>query len=995
MKNTKRLLSLLLAVAMLVSCFAITAVFADEETTDAVGEAIAEEAVKLTGTALTPSESEKTKFTDVFKSDEYSKAVETLNLMGVINGYPDGSFGPANNVTRAEFTAMLMRLLNYGSLGSTSAAELPFTDIKDDDSDISWAIPNINTAYGMGVINGYEDGTFRPNDNVAYEEAVKMVVCSLGYTGIDVTCTPWYSNYVAQASKLGITSNLSNLGRLETPASRACIAQMLYDSLEAKMVVNDVVSDKTILTDYLGYKKSVGVVTSDGVTSLSSPDVRLNPGEVQIKALEPSTNTKETHTYKTTDDSLKNYLGYEIEFYYKDNGETRTMALYVLNPTNTLTLANKDIDEEVCTDTQIYYTKEGTKTRLSAGLAKDNVVIFNNKLYGSNENLSRFSTDMLPRVGKVTLIDSNNDNVYDIVKIESYEIYYVSSKVASEYSIVDDVTRDGADKVLILDVNSGTIDTVIVNKSGNNMDYSSIGVGNIVCLEKSREENGGTVMQKAVVVSDTVTGTITAVSQNDTVTINGNEYQFSEGAPWMWGGSGLLEQPKLEDSGTYNLDLNGDIVAYKKNAVVENISYGYLMNIVDKKKSSFDSVKMARILDQNGKVVTVNIDENTRLNGEKYSNADEIVEELEEYASFQNTDPDATNVTVQQIIKYTTRVTGGDLTINKLYASDYPYEAGSEVKSDEVHYYAPVSGIGSINMNYSSNSKQLTGGGISVNVGSAVVFVVPSDRSATNDYELKSVSAVFRNSATAGSTTYNAEFYDVSKANTAKVVVCYGQDSSTTVNDYTGFSVLSEPIEVRRNESEDTNMAYLTGYTSMYNKPKDTLDNWLSDDAEFTPQLGDIFRAGTDKNGYIKTYDDYLMFSMDGGNNWGKYSSQKDESKFYSAVYSMVLGSVTAVDEESVAVLPEYLTKDDYYDETEIADSSMNFALSSFSGARVLKYDNTGKTLKINDMGTDYEGALKGMAPYSYEAVNPTKVLIYMYEGAVKLVCILGEDVAE
>ena len=166
-------------------------------------------------------------FPDVDSSASYETAVSSLNQLGIITGYEDGTFKPNNNVTRAEFTAMLMRAMGVGSVGTTSSANLPFSDVSDQNSDISWAIPNIDTAYSMGIINGYEDGTFRPNDNVLYEEAVKMIVCALGYgTDISVDVDPWYSGFVSQASRLGILVNASTLGSAGTAATRACIAQM-------------------------------------------------------------------------------------------------------------------------------------------------------------------------------------------------------------------------------------------------------------------------------------------------------------------------------------------------------------------------------------------------------------------------------------------------------------------------------------------------------------------------------------------------------------------------------------------------------------------------------------------------------------------------------------------------------------------------------------------------------------------------------------------------
>ena len=161
MRNTKRFLSLVLAVAMLAACMFTTVIAADTTTT--------------TGASSS--------FSDVADDVSYLTAVKTLNLMNIIKGYEDGTFRPTQNVTRAEFTAMLMRTLNYGDLGSASASELPFSDIDDNNSDIYWSIPNINTAYGMGIINGYEDGGFHPQDNATRAEAAKIIYGMLQRTG--------------------------------------------------------------------------------------------------------------------------------------------------------------------------------------------------------------------------------------------------------------------------------------------------------------------------------------------------------------------------------------------------------------------------------------------------------------------------------------------------------------------------------------------------------------------------------------------------------------------------------------------------------------------------------------------------------------------------------------------------------------------------------------------------------------------------------------------
>ncbi|MFR5438624.1 MAG: S-layer homology domain-containing protein [Monoglobus pectinilyticus] len=391
MKNIKRVLCLVLTLLMVASTVSVFAAFSDVPTTVS-----------------------------------YEKAVSALNQLGIIKGYDDGTFKPDNDVTRAEFTAMLMRTMGAGSIGSSSSADLPFSDVSDQNSDISWSIPNINTAYKNGIVNGYEDGTFRPNDKVAYEEAVKMVVCALGYgENISVDATPWYSNFMAQARSLGILKGAQNLGSAEKPASRACIAQMLYDSLEVSLVENGVVTTKTFLADYLGYIKNTGYISANDLTSLDDPDVNLRENQIQIRAKEPNSTVYEVHTYAVDNAAeFTNKLGYQIDFFYPKtsaNDTIRTLFSYEIKENATLELNSSMIEKDESNNTTIKYYPTETSSLTNANLASDNIVIYNGKLYGSNADASRFSTDMFPNVGTITVLDSDKDGKYDVVTIWDYQ----------------------------------------------------------------------------------------------------------------------------------------------------------------------------------------------------------------------------------------------------------------------------------------------------------------------------------------------------------------------------------------------------------------------------------------------------------------------------------------------------------------------------------------------------------------------------------------------
>ena len=95
---------------------------------------------------------------------------------GLMKGYDDGTFKPDNNMTRAEFASALMRAAVITN-PDAQPAEINFSDVDKS----YWAYDDIAKAVSIGFINGYDDGTFRPEDNVTYEQAITMIFNVLGY----------------------------------------------------------------------------------------------------------------------------------------------------------------------------------------------------------------------------------------------------------------------------------------------------------------------------------------------------------------------------------------------------------------------------------------------------------------------------------------------------------------------------------------------------------------------------------------------------------------------------------------------------------------------------------------------------------------------------------------------------------------------------------------------------------------------------------------------
>lgn len=104
-------------------------------------------------------------FTDVNEGDWYDMAVSTMTSLGILKGRTDTTFEPNAPITRAEFAAVCARFDT-----NRRNADSNFTDIGS-----HWAREEIERACALGWINGYEDGTFRPDQYITRAEAMTMI----------------------------------------------------------------------------------------------------------------------------------------------------------------------------------------------------------------------------------------------------------------------------------------------------------------------------------------------------------------------------------------------------------------------------------------------------------------------------------------------------------------------------------------------------------------------------------------------------------------------------------------------------------------------------------------------------------------------------------------------------------------------------------------------------------------------------------------------------
>lgn len=140
-------------------------------------------------------------FTDVDFSTEQGQAIEKMYKAGYLAGYNDGSFKPDATITRAELTRVFNQVFNY-RLDEEKAAEMDdFTDIEKG----VWYYNDVKIAQSNGYINGFNDNTFRPQDNFTRQQTCVVLALAAGLESnvSDITISdevsPWAEAYVKAA----------------------------------------------------------------------------------------------------------------------------------------------------------------------------------------------------------------------------------------------------------------------------------------------------------------------------------------------------------------------------------------------------------------------------------------------------------------------------------------------------------------------------------------------------------------------------------------------------------------------------------------------------------------------------------------------------------------------------------------------------------------------------------------------------------------------------
>lgn len=205
------------------------------------------------------------RFSDISNSNT-AVTIESLRLMGVLDGYSDGTFRPDGKLTRAQFCKMAAYIMDAESeLGRFRTVTI-FPDVKPS----HWAASYINlAAKGKGIISGYPNGMFQPERTVTVGHAVTILLRLLGYKDEEIGGV-WPDSYMAVGTAIGLTDGVGKDGN--AALTRAQAARLFLNLLTAKKNDGGTLYTLSKETELYSVDGSTGEMkTSSGTFSLVHP----------------------------------------------------------------------------------------------------------------------------------------------------------------------------------------------------------------------------------------------------------------------------------------------------------------------------------------------------------------------------------------------------------------------------------------------------------------------------------------------------------------------------------------------------------------------------------------------------------------------------------------------------------------------------------------------------------------------------------------------------
>ncbi|MBQ4527567.1 MAG: S-layer homology domain-containing protein [Clostridia bacterium] len=671
--------------------------------------------------------------------EKHATVLGALEIM--VGDAGTGTFRPEDPIIRSEVTKVGVALMGLSQVADSSSDVSFYPDV-----DAShWANGFINVATAQKLVIGDDSGTFRPDDQIKYSEAVAILVRALGYEPQASSKGGYPSGYITTASSIGLTKGVP--GGADKLISRGDVAKLAYNALTINLMeqsgfgdkVDYEITDKTLLSDKLDTELVTGRVEAVGSSSLDG-DSSLSKDEIQIGDT----------VYKAGNADVRNILGFSVDAYVTKSN-SKTPSLLTLVPSegknDVLTVKADNIDKiEKGSSMALYYFKDADNAGKSvkASIDADAHIIYNGKASDFDKLTAILS-------GSVVLLDSDSDKKYDVVFVNETVNYVVdevfpnTNKITDKYDLGSlELDTEDEDK------------TVIIEKGNVAVTVADLKEWDVLTVTVS--EDGEMIYANAV--HNPVSGKISETDASY-VYIDGKRYKVA---------SNYSDTLSLGDEGTFYLDYEGKIAAFDGESA-KTSNYAYLIKAG--MSSGMDKVLNLKVFTKEGKIELLKTASKVRVDSSSSLTPDEVL------AKIGNGD---------RLITFETNSKGE---VNKINTS---------TTANGIDENAFVLNLKEDDVVYRASSSKLMASDMSITVASdTLIFDIPEGGS-ESDYAIRDKS-IFADGG-----LYNIQVYDMTESYRAGVIIV--TNSEAKADESSPIAVVSSVTTVKNDEGDTVHKVY-------------------------------------------------------------------------------------------------------------------------------------------------------------------------------------------
>ncbi len=583
---------------------------------------------------------------DDVNGTKYEKAINTLCNLEIMIGDGEG-FKPEKTITRGEFAQLLMNILKFDLYTDGYLYKGTFSDVESD----SYYAAAVEMGVINNIINGYDDGTFRPSNDVTGFEAIKMMICAINYQTVAESRGGFPSGYAATAKEIGVLYGLSDIN-YSSLITRGQVAQLVVNTLNTDYLQATEFGDddatykpvigKNILSDIHKIYRFEGTVTANDSTSIQGSGA-LEEGYIQIA------DDNKSYNFYAPGYDRSELLGKYVEIYYSSD-ETKTIQT-ILNLSiietraESIELSLSVIDyEKSDSETVVYWKNKNTDSKGSTIRVDSLPDIILNGIAENATNLKAVLTSVEGKDGKIIFTNNDSDSEYDLVNVSAYETYFAGQIYKNDFLVTDQLGKyvyssstgksTKTNKTFAVELDKEDVIASFKMSDDTPAEFSDIKINDILSVASNADGSNGVKFYEIIISRDTVSGKINEIINKDNelfLNIDGVEYGTTTSfINYVTKGMGISGNTELTigSNGLFYLDCFGKIAAYDltKGITTEDMMFGVITGYAD--STSPVGVPFARVY-SNGVLATYDFAGKTVIDGVPKNN-NEIVSALDE-----------------------------------------------------------------------------------------------------------------------------------------------------------------------------------------------------------------------------------------------------------------------------------------------------------------------------------------------------------------------------